>query len=103
MKNTKLIGLYDKIYRIWTYGGGEEIIGYDSNNSPIIAKSTSGDSIWDYGVVVGDKEYTLETLQGERTEYGERAVPCTYAQLFAGECNIIKAIGDAIAKDLCLD
>lgn len=101
MKNTKLIGLYDKIYRIWMYGGGQETIGYDKDNNPIVAESVSGKRIWDFGVKVGEREYTLETLQEKRTENGERAVPCNYAQLLAGECDVIKAICDAIVYDFC--
>lgn len=99
MKNTKFISLYDKIYRIWEYGGGEETIGYDKDGNPIVAESVSGNSIWDFGVKVGEREYTIDSLQGERTENGERAVPCNYAQLLAGECDIIKAICDAIVYD----
>ena len=91
--------IYDKIYRIWMYGGGKETIGYDMGGNPIVAESISGRRIWDFGVKVGNREYTLETLQEQRTENGERAVPCNYAQLLAGECDVIRAICDAIVYD----
>lgn len=84
------------------YGGGKETIGYDKDNNPIIAESVSGDMIWDFGVKVGEREYTLETLQERRTENGERVVPCNYAQLLAGEFNIIQAICAAIVYDFGL-
>ena len=90
------VSLYDKIYRIWMFGGGEEAIALDPNDNPIVAKSISGETIWDYGVEVRGVEYTIDSLQDMRTENGERAVPCNFAQLFAGECDIIQAITDAI-------
>ena len=105
MENKKINGFslkgirmytYDTIYRIWMCGGGEETIGIDANNNLIIAKSVSGDTIWDYGVEVNGIEYTIDSMQDMRTENGERVVPCNFAQLFAGEYDIIQAITDAI-------
>ena len=92
--------LYDKIYRIWQFGGGEEIIGYDMNNNPIVAKSISGSSIWSYGIQVEEREYTLESLFADYYGSGMSVVPSNYAELFAGEYNIIDSIADAIEKDL---
>ena len=89
--------LYDKIYRIWAYGGGEEIIAYDKDNNPIIAKSISGDMIWEYGIKVGDREYTLDSMAADG--FG----PDNYADLFTGRYNLIKEFADAIKIDLGLE
>lgn len=89
--------LYDKIYRIWAYGGGKETIAYDKDNNPIVAESISGDRIWEYGIKVGDREYTLESLAVDG--FG----PQTYASLFSGEYDIIGEITDAIKIDLGLE
>lgn len=99
----KIIGLYEKIYRIWEYGGGQETIGYDKDNNPIVAESVSGRRIWDFGVKVGEREYTLESLYMDYYGSGMNVVPSNYAQLFAGEFDIIQAICDAIVYDLGLN
>lgn len=95
----KFIGLYDKIYRIWMYGGGKETIGYDEDNNPIVAESVSGDRIWDFGVKVGEREYTLSSIYEDNYGSGISVVPSNYAELFAGKYDVIQAICDAIVKD----
>lgn len=97
--STRFIDLYEKIYRILEYGGGEETIGYDKIGKPLVMRSTSGDTIWDYGVTVGNFEYTINTLQDMRTESEKRVVPRNFAELFAGEFDIVRAIADTIERD----
>jgi len=94
--------IYDKIYRIWEYGGRKETIAYDKDGNPIVAESISGDIIWDYGIRVGNREYTLESLYMDYYGSDMNVVPSTYAQLFAGEYDIIDAIAEAIKSDLGL-
>lgn len=95
--------LYDKIYRIWEYGGGKETIAYDKDSNPIVVESISGNNIWHYGIKVGNRIYTLETLwMDSYGDDGPKVAPSNYAQLFAGEFDIIEGIADAIKKDLGL-
>ena len=97
--------LYKKIYRLWTQTTDTEIVGYDGNNNPIKIERVSdpeNPSIWTMGVrvlpteIIKGQEYTLWSLA---TDLGVGNAPQTYAEIFAGEWNIIALFAEKIAED----
>lgn len=97
--------IYDKIYRLWEQTTDTEIIGYDADNNPIKIERVSNPenpSIWTMGVsvlpteTIKGREYTLWSLA---TDLGVGNAPQTYAEIFAGDWDIIALFAEKIAED----
>ena len=101
--------LYKKIYRLWEQTTDTEIVGYDADNNPIKIERVSNPeipSIWTMGVQVlptdkiRGREYTLWSLA---TDLGVGNAPQTYAEVFAGDYDIIRLFAEKIAEDLGIE
>ena len=94
--------LYKKIYRLWEQTTDIEIVGYDADDNPIKIERVSGDYIWDFGVKVcatekmKGRKYTLSEIA---VWYGVGNAPMTYAEIFAGDYDIIQLFADRIMED----
>lgn len=97
--------LYNKIYRLWEQTTDTEIVGYDADDNPIKIERVSDPeypSIWTMGVrvlpteIIKGREYTLWILA---SDLGVGNAPMTYAEIFAGDYDIIRLFADAIMED----
>ena len=84
--------IYNEIYRLFEEGD----YGLTINVGPLTMRLYNNEedqSVWGRGVVVNDKIYEVGEL------YGEGQGPGNYAQLFAGECDIIQGLTNVIYSD----
>lgn len=97
--------LYQKIYNLWEQTTDTEIVGHDADNNPIKIERVSdpeNPTIWTMGVrvlpteIIKGREYTLWSLA---TDLGVGNAPQTYAEIFAGDWNIIALFAEKIAED----
>ena len=85
--------LYNAIYRLFEEGSNSLTIKVGQVELKLYDNKKEYQAIWDFGVTANGMPYTVGAL------YSVGLGPGTYAELFAGEYDIIQGLTEEIYKD----
>ena len=85
--------IYNAIYHLFNEGNGGLTIKVGQVKLQLYNNNKEYQSIWDFGVTANGQPYTVGAL------YSVGLGPGTYAELFAGEYDIIQGLTEEIYKE----
>lgn len=91
--STSRLNIYNAIYRLFSEMDYNLRITVGDITLRLYDFDMADPSIWDKGIMANESAYDLGCLAAEHLG------PYTYAELFAGEFDIIQGITDLICKD----
>lgn len=85
--------LYDAIYRLFNEGDYGLTITVGQVSLKLYEPDKENNTVWEKGIEANGTPYTVEDL------YADGLGPGTYAELFAGEYDIIEGLAEQIYND----
>ena len=85
--------IYKAIYRLFEEGSNHLTIKVGQLNLRLYDNKKETNYVWDFGVTANGQPYTVGAL------YSVGLGPGTYAELFAGEYDIIQGLTEEIYKE----